>query len=149
VHSFLWGVTAANEESRLTDRVCELLDELASGSKRFTEPFKSEPQYQMLNHVLAGYRDTIACLQCLATWNDYNDDGMDALEEDISESTGSKLRTIAETICESEAARMKTELVKLDYKIDDPELLTTITNQAGLRIEQVSFLPHRAWRAPY
>jgi hypothetical protein len=125
----------------LTDRVCELLGELVTGSKRLAELFKGEHQYQMLNSVLEGYRDTVACLQCLATWNNYNDDGMDALEEDISENTGSKLRTITETICESEAARMETELVKLDYKIDDPELLMNITNQAGLRIEQVSFLP--------
>jgi hypothetical protein len=114
-----------------------MFDELESGTKTLAKALKNQPEHQELEDVLVRYRHALAHLQCLGTWNDWNDDGMDALEEDVDESTSEEVKLIATEIHEREKQRMKVELEQLDYWVDDPELLTNITNLAGLRIEQV------------
>jgi hypothetical protein len=114
-----------------------MLNNLESGSKTLAAAFEGQPEHQTLDSVLSGYRDTVALLQSLGTWNDWNDDGMDALVEDMNESISSKLEAVATEILEHEQVRMKAELDQLKYTIDDSALLANITNIAGLRIEQV------------
>jgi hypothetical protein len=117
-----------------------MLDKIESGCTALAKSFEENPEHSTLESVLSAYRDTVGDLQSLGSWNDWNDDGMDALVEDMNENTSAKLEAIAREIHAREEEHMKTQLEQLEYTIDDPALLTNITGVTGLRIEQVCFM---------
>jgi hypothetical protein len=113
-----------------------MLGELKKGAGRLASQVKDV----LLGFHLNEYLDSLRSLQAFATWTNYNDDGEDTLVEDIDERTGAQLEVLVSEISLDEQIRMRTELAKLGYVIEDPALLTSITGRTSLRMEQVRAL---------
>jgi hypothetical protein len=121
----------------LTDDATDSLEALVGGTEDLAKQFEGYEEHETLSYVLAEYRETVGCLQALATWNDYQNDCVEALYEDISESAGSRLQIAAQDIPSMGRARMAEELQKWDYIISDTAFLSDITGVSDLHIEEV------------
>ncbi|KAF7356066.1 hypothetical protein MVEN_00936400 [Mycena venus] len=86
------------------------------------------------------YLKTIKLLRYIVNWVDVVLGGGYSAMEDVDEQTGSELELVVAELSQKNEQLVRENLKRINFELQDPALLVFVTQQSGVRIEQVIML---------
>lgn len=121
--------------NRYTQAVDEFLDGIEEKCEAI-KPSLAETDKQGCDEYLV----TIKLLRYLVNWAEVVVTGGVSGMEDVDEQTGSEVELLADAISEKNEEIIRANLKWVNFELNEPSSVAWVTQQPGLRIEQVSKL---------